>query len=110
MPSPEKWVAFLLVNLVAFVAAKNTVLRRERQLERKVYTEQLERLEAEQLVHTQWQQEQEQLLKGVLIVNGRKLSVSNGKYSLLSCAPRNGRRWGILNNRYNTFVQSHQLT
>lgn len=63
MPSPEKWVAFLLVNIVAFVAARNTVLRRERQLEKKAYAEDLERLEAERLVHIQWQQEQEQLLK-----------------------------------------------
>ena len=63
MPSKEEWVAFLLVNIVAYVAARNTVLRRERQLEKKAYTEQLERLEAERLVHIQLQQEQEQLLK-----------------------------------------------
>lgn len=63
MPSKEEWVAFLLVNIVAFVAARNTVLRRERQLEKKAYTEQLKRLEAERLVHIQLQQEQEQLLK-----------------------------------------------
>lgn len=63
MPSKEEWVAFLLVNIVAYVAARNTVLRRERQLEKKAYTEQLERLEAERLFHIQLQQEQEQLLK-----------------------------------------------
>lgn len=63
MPSHDKWVAFLLVNIIAYVAARNTVLRRERQLEKKAYTEQLERLEAERLFHIQLQQEQEQLLK-----------------------------------------------
>ena len=63
MPSKEEWVAFLLVNIVAYVAARNTVLRRERQLEKKAYTEHLERLEAERLFHIQLQQEQEQLLK-----------------------------------------------
>ncbi|WP_232540982.1 hypothetical protein [Spirosoma endbachense] len=41
-------------------SARNTVLRQERQLEKKAYTE---RLEAERLVHIQRQQEQEQLLK-----------------------------------------------
>ena len=63
MPSPEKWVAFLMVNIVAYVAARNTVLRRERQLEKKAYAEHLERLEAERLFHIQLQLEQEQLLK-----------------------------------------------
>ncbi|RZM23239.1 MAG: hypothetical protein EOO88_26805, partial [Pedobacter sp.] len=63
MPSTDQWMAFLLVNIVAYVAARNTVLRRERQREKKAYTEQLERLEAERLFHIQLQQEQEQLLK-----------------------------------------------
>ena len=37
MPSKEEWVAFLLVNIVAYVAARNTVLRQQRQLEKKAY-------------------------------------------------------------------------
>lgn len=63
MPSSEKWVAFLLVNIVAYVAARNTVLRRERQLEKKTYAQQLEQLETERREYNQWQQEQEQLVK-----------------------------------------------
>ena len=63
MPSPEKWVAFLMVNIVAYVAARNTVLRQQRQREKKAYAEHLERLEAERLFHIQLQLEQEQLLK-----------------------------------------------
>ena len=30
LPTPDEWVAYLLVNLVAYVAARNSVLRRER--------------------------------------------------------------------------------
>lgn len=63
MPSHDKWVAFLLVNIIAYVAARNTVLRRERQLEKKAYIEQLERLEAERREYIQAQQEQQQLVK-----------------------------------------------
>lgn len=58
MPSHEEWVAFLSVNIVAYVAAKNTVLRRERRVEKKAYTEQLERLETERRGYIQLQQEQ----------------------------------------------------
>src|SRR5689334_17846989 len=72
MPSPEKWVAFLMVNIVAYVAARNTVLRQQRQLEKKAYAEHLERLEAERLFHIQWQQEQEQLLKEHLVMIQRQ--------------------------------------
>lgn len=60
MPSPEKWVGFLLVNIVAYVAAKNTVLRRERQLEKKAYAQRLEQLKTER---REYQQEQEHLVK-----------------------------------------------
>ena len=63
MPSTDKWMAFLLVNIVAYVTARNTVLRREQQIEKKAYIEQLERLEAERRGYIQAQQEQEQLLK-----------------------------------------------
>ena len=63
MPSPEKWVAFLLVNIVAYVATMNTVLRRERRVEQRAYTAQLEQLEAQRIRHIQSLQQQEQLLK-----------------------------------------------
>ena len=63
MPSTDQWMAFLLVNIVAYVAARNTVLRREQQIEKKAYAQQLERLEAERKGYIQAQQEQEQLLK-----------------------------------------------
>lgn len=63
MPSKEEWVAFLLVNIVAYVAARNTVLRRERQLEKKAYAEEIEQLETERKIYVQRQQEQEQLVK-----------------------------------------------
>jgi hypothetical protein len=63
IPAYDNWVAFLLVNTVAYLAARNTVVRQQRQLEKKVYTQQLERLEADRLVHIQWQHEQQQLLK-----------------------------------------------
>lgn len=63
MPSQEKWVAFLLVNIVAYVTARNTVLRQQRRVEKKAYAEQIERLEAERKLYIQSQQEQQQLLK-----------------------------------------------
>ena len=63
MPSCEEWLAFLLVNIVAYLAARNSVLRRERQAEKKTYSEQIGRLEAERIRHSQLLQEQEQLAK-----------------------------------------------
>jgi hypothetical protein len=63
MPSRDEWVAFLLVNIVAYLAARNSVLRRERRTEKKTYSEQIARLEAERIRHSQFLQEQEQLVK-----------------------------------------------
>ena len=63
MPSHDKWVAFLLVPIVAYLAARNTALRQGQQIEKKTFAEQVERLEAERSGYIQSLQEQEQLLK-----------------------------------------------
>lgn len=63
MPSHEQWMAFLLMNIVAYVAARNAVLRRERRVEQRAYAAQLEQLEAQRILHIQSLQEQEQLVK-----------------------------------------------
>lgn len=62
MPSHQEWIAFLLVNIVAYVAARNTVLRRERQADKKAYAQQLERLETERSRYRQSQQKQQLLV------------------------------------------------
>jgi hypothetical protein len=53
MPSNEQWLAFLLVNLVAYVAAQNTVLRQERRAEQKAYTDWVKQMEAERRLHNE---------------------------------------------------------
>ncbi|RYF76495.1 MAG: hypothetical protein EOO39_05510 [Cytophagaceae bacterium] len=51
MPSNEQWLAFLLVNLFAYAAAQNTVLRRERRAEQKALNEWVTQMEAERRLH-----------------------------------------------------------
>ncbi len=52
MPTNDQWLAFLLINLVAYVAAQNTVLRRERRAEEKAAAEWVKQMEAERRVGT----------------------------------------------------------
>jgi uncharacterized coiled-coil protein SlyX len=59
LPTPDEWVAYLLVNLVAYGAARNSVLRRER----KAYAEQVRQLEAERRLHMDSIDELERLNK-----------------------------------------------
>ncbi|RZM21874.1 MAG: hypothetical protein EOO88_31150 [Pedobacter sp.] len=50
MPISGQWVTFFLVNLVAYLAARNTVHRRERRVEENAFDYQVQVLEFERNV------------------------------------------------------------
>ena len=51
MPSSDEWVAFLLVNVVAYLAALNAGLRRERRLKEKAYLERAHQADLDRKLH-----------------------------------------------------------
>lgn len=61
MPTSDQWVSFLLVSLVAYLAARNTVHRRERRVEEEAFDYQIQALEFEQNVLVYANKEQKQL-------------------------------------------------
>lgn len=63
MPTNDQWVVFLLLNLVSYVAARNTVLRRERRIEEKEFAERTRQMEGERRFYIQSHDELEQLNK-----------------------------------------------
>lgn len=51
MPSAEQWLLFLMTNWLAYLAARNTVLRRERRQQEQLVAQELRGIELERALY-----------------------------------------------------------
>ncbi len=61
MPSAEEWLLFLMTNGLAYVAARNTVLRRARRQQEKFLAQERREIEVERALYTDSYRQKEKL-------------------------------------------------